>query len=49
MRGEDWWVSVRSSNTEPLLRLNVEAREDGRMTALRDEALDIIRVGGRHE
>ena len=49
VRGEDWWVSVRSSNTEPLLRLNVEAREDGRMTALRDEALDIIRVGGRHE
>jgi phosphomannomutase len=38
----DWWVSVRSSNTEPLLRLNVEARTEARMTALRDETLGLI-------
>ena len=33
----DWWVSLRPSNTEPLLRLNVEARDDATMRALRDE------------
>lgn len=41
--GVDWWVSVRESNTEPLLRLNVEARDAGTVAALRDEALSIIR------
>jgi len=41
--GADWWLSVRESNTEPLLRLNVEARDDARVAALRDEALAIIR------
>lgn len=39
----DWWVSVRESNTEPLLRLNVEACDDATVAALRDEALAIIR------
>ena len=39
----DWWVSVRESNTEPLLRLNVEARDAAVVAALRDEALAIIR------
>ncbi len=41
--GDDWWVNVRSSNTEPLLRLNVEARSAEKMAALRDEALALIR------
>jgi phosphomannomutase len=41
--GDDWWVSVRESNTEPLLRLNVEARDEVTMAALRDQALAIIR------
>ncbi len=41
--GEDWWVNVRPSNTEPLLRLNVEAPDAGQMAALRDEALALIR------
>jgi phosphomannomutase len=41
--GEDWWVNVRPSNTEPLLRLNVEARTRDRMEALRDEVLGLIR------
>lgn len=48
VRGEGWWVNVRPSNTEPLLRLNVEARRDEVMAGLRDEALTIIRGrGGR--
>ena len=41
--GPDWWLSVRESNTEPLLRLNVEARDPATVAALRDEALAIIR------
>ena len=41
--GVDWWLSVRESNTEPLLRLNVEARDPETVAALRDEALAIIR------
>ncbi len=43
VRGDGWLVSVRSSNTEPLLRLNVEARQADTMTALRDRALAVIR------
>ncbi len=39
----DWWFNLRSSNTEPVLRLNVEAADDATMTAVRDEVLEIIR------
>ncbi|MDO5535097.1 MAG: phosphomannomutase/phosphoglucomutase [Propionibacteriaceae bacterium] len=42
---DDWWVNVRPSNTEPLLRLNVEARDEATMVRLRDEALAVIRGG----
>ena len=45
--GDDWWVNVRPSNTEPLLRLNVEARDAATMAGLRDEALAVIRGGER--
>ncbi len=38
-----WWFSVRPSNTEPLLRLNVEAATSERMAAIRDEVLGLIR------
>jgi len=41
--GDGWWLSVRESNTEPLLRLNVEARDAATVASLRDEALAIIR------
>jgi phosphomannomutase len=41
--GGSWWFNVRPSNTEPLLRLNVEAADDATMRAVRDEALAIIR------
>ena len=37
------WFNVRASNTEPLLRLNVEASDETAMAALRDEALAVIR------
>jgi phosphomannomutase len=45
VRGADWWVSVRESNTEPLLRLNVEAKTPEFMIELRDRALAVIRKG----
>ena len=38
----DWWFNLRASNTEPLLRLNVEANEKSRMEALRDDVLNRI-------
>ncbi len=37
------WFNLRPSNTEPLLRLNVEAPDEATMTRLRDEVLGIIR------
>ncbi|MFI9831859.1 phosphomannomutase/phosphoglucomutase [Streptomyces sp. NPDC051913] len=40
----DWWFNVRPSNTEPLLRLNAEARDEATMTKIRDEVLAIIRA-----
>ena len=44
LNGDGWWVNVRPSNTEPLLRLNVEAPTAEQVDALRDEALAIIRA-----
>ncbi len=40
---EDWHFNVRPSNTEPLLRLNLEARTQELMERKRDEVLDVIR------
>jgi phosphomannomutase len=40
----DWHMNVRPSNTEPLLRLNLEARTRELMEAKRDEVLALIRV-----
>lgn len=37
-----WWLNVRGSNTEPLLRLNVEAVDTSTMIAVRDAALSAI-------
>jgi phosphomannomutase len=39
----DWWFNLRPSNTEPVLRLNVEAVNDATMAAVRDEVLALIR------
>ena len=38
------WFNLRPSNTEPLLRLNVEARDAAAMAALRDEVLAVVRA-----
>ncbi|WP_446665375.1 phosphomannomutase/phosphoglucomutase [Flexivirga sp. B27] len=38
-----WWLNVRGSNTEPLLRLNVEAADRATMESVRDSALQQIR------
>jgi len=47
---EDWWFNLRPSNTEPLLRLNVEAPSEAEMTAIRDEVLGLVRgTTGRSE
>jgi phosphomannomutase len=42
---DDWWFNCRASNTEPLLRLNLEARAEELMTEKRDEVLKLIREG----
>ncbi len=39
----DWWFNVRCSNTEPLVRLNLEARDRSVMEEKRDEVLSLIR------
>jgi phosphomannomutase len=41
--GDGAWFNVRPSNTEPLLRLNVEARDEATMAAARDAVLAVIR------
>jgi phosphomannomutase len=38
------WFNLRASNTEPLLRLNVEAPDEARMTRLRDRVLEMVRT-----
>jgi phosphomannomutase len=40
---DDWHFNVRPSNTEPLLRLNLEARSQELMERKRDEVLELIR------
>jgi phosphomannomutase len=39
---EDWWANVRASNTEPLLRLNVEARDAATLETATDRMLTLI-------
>jgi phosphomannomutase len=43
VESDDWHFNVRPSNTEPLLRLNLEARSQALMNRKRDEVLDVIR------
>ena len=40
----DWWFNVRASNTEPLLRLNAEGKDEATMQQVRDEVLAAIRT-----
>jgi phosphomannomutase len=39
----EWWFNVRASNTEPLLRLNAEGKDEATMTQVRDDVLAMIR------
>jgi len=39
---DTWWFNLRSSNTEPLLRLNVEANTEKQMAEIRDTVLALI-------
>ena len=41
---DGWWCNVRMSNTEPLVRLNLEAKTPDLMAAKRDELLALIRA-----
>jgi phosphomannomutase len=43
IEAEDWHLNVRPSNTEPLLRLNLEARSKELMERKRDEVLAVLR------
>ena len=38
-----WWFNLRASNTEPLLRLNVEAQDEDVMVTVRDDVLALVR------
>lgn len=40
---KSWWLNLRPSNTEPLLRLNVEAETDRAVRSLVSEVLDILK------
>ena len=40
---DQWWFNVRPSNTEPLLRLNVEGGNKATMEKVRDKVLDLIK------
>jgi len=41
--GPLWWFNLRPSNTEPLLRLNVEAADEATLARVTDEVLHIVR------
>jgi len=43
VNGDSWWFNLRPSNTEPLLRLNVEASSQAQMESVRDRVLALIR------
>ncbi|WP_182111737.1 phosphomannomutase/phosphoglucomutase [Actinotalea sp. JY-7876] len=44
-----WWFNLRASNTEPLLRLNVEAADEDIMVKVRDDVLSIVRADATEE
>ncbi len=43
VNGDGWWFNLRPSNTEPLLRLNVEAPDEATLIDIRDQVLGIVR------
>jgi phosphomannomutase len=44
--GPMWWLNLRASNTEPLLRLNVEADDEETLREVRDDVLALVRGEG---
>ena len=46
---DSWWFNLRPSNTEPLLRLNLEASSRDQMEAMRDRVLAVVRAEGGEE
>ncbi|MCK1796986.1 phosphomannomutase/phosphoglucomutase [Streptomyces sp. XM4193] len=42
--GPDWWFNIRASNTEPLLRLNVEAKDEAGVRQVQEEVLALVRA-----
>ena len=42
VRYEDWWFNLRPSNTEPVIRLNLEAKTRDLMEARRDQILALL-------
>jgi phosphomannomutase len=40
---DHWWFNVRTSNTEPLLRVNAEGDDEATMVRIRDEVLELTR------
>jgi phosphomannomutase len=44
VQADPWWFNLRPSNTEPLLRLNVEAEDSATMARVRDEVLAFVRA-----
>ncbi len=42
VNSDDWWFNLRASNTEPLLRLNVEGVDNRTMSAVRDNVRQLI-------
>jgi len=46
---DSWWFNLRPSNTEPLLRLNLEAANRDQMEDMRDKVLAVVRAEGGSE
>jgi phosphomannomutase len=44
VQGDGWWFNLRPSNTEPLLRLNIEARTPDEVASIRDAVLALVRA-----
>ena len=42
LQGADWWVNLRKSNTEPLVRLNVEAADSQQLDSLTRQVTDFV-------
>ncbi|MBI2098972.1 phosphomannomutase/phosphoglucomutase [Candidatus Uhrbacteria bacterium] len=44
MEFNDWWLNLRASNTEPLMRLNLEAKSESKMREMKEEISNLLRV-----